>query len=320
MLTILAMLLGKVTRSQIVTVLLLGVLAVIAGGVAFALAEHVAVWTGLYWAVTTATTVGYGDVSPHNGAGRIIAVAVMLTAIPLFGAAFALLAAIATSTRLNRLLKMQHHLPPGRYVVLLGMHPTIPLVSRQLKSAGYEVVVAADVESSALPSHVHHIPGSPSDEGIVRATKPEAAEAVLLISQDDGEVLVTAVLVRHVAPEAPVIALAQSAAVAHALSDLGVRRTVSTEELLGHALAKSLEAPHAGDVLMRLIDDDGYRLTETPVAEEFIGSKLRAVRAEMDGLLLGMVRDGKVTIGIRENPTLQAGDSLVKVAAESKKS
>lgn len=316
MIALLAVLLGKVTRSSIVTVLLLGVTAVIAGGIAFALVEHVAIWTGLYWAVTTATTVGYGDVTPHNGAGRIVAVAEMLIAIPLFGAAFALLAAMATSTRLNRLLNMEHHLPPGRYVVLLGMHPTIPLVSRQLKEAGYEVVVAADVESTALPSHVHHISGAPTDERTVRATKPEAAEAVLLTSTDDGEVLVTAVLVRHVAPATPVIALAQSEAVAHALGDLGVHRTVSTEKLLGHALAKSLEAPHAGDVLMRLIDDDGYCLTEAPVPEELVGSTLRTVRAQMDGLLLGMVRDGKVTLGVRENPTLEAGDRLVKVTPD----
>jgi len=61
-----------------------------AGGLAFAVAEHVPVTTGLYWAVATGTTVGYGDVTPHNPAGRLIAVVVMLTAIPLFGAAFSL--------------------------------------------------------------------------------------------------------------------------------------------------------------------------------------------------------------------------------------
>ena len=52
---------------------------------AFAVTSGVSYWTGLYFAVTTATTVGYGDVSPRGGAARLIAVLFMLTAIPLLG-------------------------------------------------------------------------------------------------------------------------------------------------------------------------------------------------------------------------------------------
>jgi voltage-gated potassium channel len=39
------------------------------------------IWLGLWWAVQTVTTVGYGDVTPANPIGRIIAAIVMLTGI-----------------------------------------------------------------------------------------------------------------------------------------------------------------------------------------------------------------------------------------------
>jgi voltage-gated potassium channel len=60
-------------------------------GVAFAAADHISAADGLYWATTTATTVGYGDITPHGWAAHVIAVGVMLTVIPLFAATFSLL-------------------------------------------------------------------------------------------------------------------------------------------------------------------------------------------------------------------------------------
>jgi voltage-gated potassium channel len=38
-------------------------------------------WDGVWWAVVTVTTVGYGDLYPHTVAGRIIAMLVMLLGI-----------------------------------------------------------------------------------------------------------------------------------------------------------------------------------------------------------------------------------------------
>jgi voltage-gated potassium channel len=50
-------------------------------------------WLGFWWAITTMTTVGYGDVVPESVAGRILGSAVMLAGI----AALAFLTAIGAS-------------------------------------------------------------------------------------------------------------------------------------------------------------------------------------------------------------------------------
>jgi voltage-gated potassium channel len=38
-------------------------------------------WDGIWWAVVTVTTVGYGDLYPHTVAGRLIAMLLMLVGI-----------------------------------------------------------------------------------------------------------------------------------------------------------------------------------------------------------------------------------------------
>jgi hypothetical protein len=60
---------------------LLAVLVALGGGEAFSAIEKASLGEGVYWAVTTMTTVGYGDLSPETDAGKVLAVGVMLCGI-----------------------------------------------------------------------------------------------------------------------------------------------------------------------------------------------------------------------------------------------
>jgi len=43
--------------------------------------EYPNIWVGMWWALQTVTTVGYGDVTPRHTSGRIVATFVMLEGI-----------------------------------------------------------------------------------------------------------------------------------------------------------------------------------------------------------------------------------------------
>jgi voltage-gated potassium channel len=61
---------------------LLAGLTAVGGGAAFAAVEsQYSTWDGMYWAVSTMTTVGYGDVTPKSAGGRAIAMVVMVVGI-----------------------------------------------------------------------------------------------------------------------------------------------------------------------------------------------------------------------------------------------
>lgn len=70
-------------------------------GLAFGAADHIGVANGLYFATVTATTVGYGDILPHGWLPHVIAVVMMLTVIPLFGATFSLFTSGLTADNVN---------------------------------------------------------------------------------------------------------------------------------------------------------------------------------------------------------------------------
>ena len=72
------------TRQGFRYVALATVLLVVVAGFAASVADaekFPSVWLGMWWAITTVTTVGYGDVVPSSVAGRILASALMLVGI-----------------------------------------------------------------------------------------------------------------------------------------------------------------------------------------------------------------------------------------------
>jgi voltage-gated potassium channel len=76
-------------------------LVVVGGGVLIRVLDHSEysnIWVGMWWAIQTVTTVGYGDVTPKHVSGRIVGVFVMLEGISFL----AIITAVITSSFVAR--------------------------------------------------------------------------------------------------------------------------------------------------------------------------------------------------------------------------
>jgi voltage-gated potassium channel len=312
--TLLLRVFGVPHMRHVVVLLSSAVAVVLIGAGLFALAEDLPYTTGLYWAVTTATTVGYGDVTPHNPVGRLIASLVMLITIPLLAAAFAIVSGAAAAAGVRRILAMHSTFPEGTYRLIVGMSPAVPAILDEVAGAGIPVVLVADVDPETVRLGVHVIRGNPTDEAAIAKAKPASAEQALITGTSDGDVLVSAVLLRKQAPSLVITALVESSSVREALHDLGVQQSVSSSELVARTLAASLETPHAGEMISQLV---GHReaLAEVEAENAAVGKRLSAVRSERLGLVLGLVRNGEFTLGLGDDPVIAAGDRLLVAQA-----
>ncbi len=293
--------------------ILLSALAVVmvVGAAAFAATQHIPFTTGLYWAITTATTVGYGDVTPHNASGRFVASAEMLTAIPLLGATFAVVTGEAAVAGIRRILDMRNNFPTGNYRLVVGSHQTVPAIIEELVRAGDAVVLVADVDPASFREDIHVVRGDPTDPATLRKARPAGAQHALVAAESDGDVLVMAVLLHEQAPDLEISALSNSGPVREALKAIGVSQVISVDELVSHTLAKSLETPHAGDLLLYLVASEKHKLTELDASADEIGKPLSRLREVRDGLVLALVHGGTVDLGIGADPIVVAGDRLI---------
>ena len=74
---------------------------VVGGGALFRVLDHkeyASLWIGMWFALQTVTTVGYGDVTPKDAAGKLVAALIMLEGI----AFLAIVTAAITSTFVAR--------------------------------------------------------------------------------------------------------------------------------------------------------------------------------------------------------------------------
>lgn len=74
-----------VYRTGFIYLFSISIAIIVLSALLFSVFEHQSLSDALWWAVTTATTVGYGDVTPHTPVGKIIAAALMFGGIGFIG-------------------------------------------------------------------------------------------------------------------------------------------------------------------------------------------------------------------------------------------
>jgi ABC-type amino acid transport substrate-binding protein len=113
------------------------------GADAFSDSYNPGVFEGMYWAIVTASTVGYGDKAPVKWPGRALAALLIIISLPMFALFTAELTSALTVKQIESRIRGPEDLHNVRVGVLTGTASAVWVAQRGLASRRYEKIVGA---------------------------------------------------------------------------------------------------------------------------------------------------------------------------------
>lgn len=226
------------------------------GTLGFAWIEDLSLLDALYMAVITLSTVGYQDVAPTTGAGRLYTVAFIMVGVGVAFYTVVTLAEFILEGRLRDILgrrTMERAIESLRdHVIVCGFGRLGKTVAEELKRERAPLVVVeikAELEPELASQGLLNVLGSALDDGVLRAAGIERARAIVIATSDDADNVFIALSARELNPEVAVHARAETDAGLRRLRLAGAHQVISVHSIAGQRLANAIVRPAVVDFL-----------------------------------------------------------------------
>jgi voltage-gated potassium channel len=285
----------------------------------------------LFMTVTTLSTVGYGEVNPLTGAGRIFSMILIFSGVGVIAYSFAVTCDYLIAGELNGMLRRQRmkrtiqHL--HQHYIICGFGRVGHQVLEGLRANRHSVVVIDNnPEFSPLLEElgVAHIEGDATDDGVLQQAGIERARGLCTCLPNDAANVFIVLSARSINPDLLIIARCNQPASERKLRIAGANQVINPYQITGHRMAALLLHPGVVeflDVVMRRGDLE-LRIEEIAVDPKspLHGRTLADCRVRSEtgvNVLAVRRRDGKLCSEIHADFRLEAGDALICLGTEA---
>ncbi|WP_376767931.1 potassium channel family protein [Jiella pacifica] len=280
----------------------------------------------VYYYIVTATTVGYGDLSPQTGAGRLVAAFFVLPgAIAIFTAVLGKLLAAVSNTWRGRMKGLGNFSDRADHDVVMGWQEAttrrlLGLIHRERRDGeAVTVLIAKDLEQNPAPENVDYVRVDrlADPAGLERAGAVNA-RSIIVRGVSDDETLAAALVASATCPRAHVVAYFDFESTASILRQQN-SRIESVTSLSSELMVRAARDPGTSVVANLLLsagkDDTAFSVRVPEGAAAFpYEAALRLMRRRHAVTLVGMNRHGNVDLNCHEGTEIQSGDVLFYIA------
>jgi voltage-gated potassium channel len=225
------------------------------------------IFDGIWWAIITASTVGYGDYVPQTFLGRIAAVTLILAGAGFVSTYFITLASAAV-TRQDRLTEGKIAFKGMEHIVIIGWNErSRELIDRITALTPTPNIILIDETLKTNPvdsKYVHFIQGKSHMDEIILKSNIAEAETVLITAdrgnnehQADMHSILTLLTIKGLCPNVKcIIEILTSEQVTNA-KRAGADEVIQSNKLTSIFMENSLYSSHDG-----LLSDIVYQLKE----------------------------------------------------------
>ncbi len=299
-------------------------------------------WDGIWWAVVTIATVGYGDKYPVTYPGRTVGMILILFGYVMLSVFTGLVASVFVEDKLKgakglKPIHATHHL------VLCGWNQTAMILLQALteKNIGDTVIGIVSNQTveffesieSRFPSlQVKFVRGEPTQEEVLRRASVQTADQVIILadqtlsaqSADDRSIII-ANAVHFVSRKVNVTVQLMNSSNKNLLNRIGIESIIVNDELGGYLLANTILEQRYLELYEHLAKDNEQLMTIIEIPNSLIGKTYGEVfdfmYKEEKILLLGIfTKDSELDLNDIFKDDSSAIDQFIKTSlAKSRK-
>ena len=297
--------------------------------------DGVSVFTGVYWGVITLTTVGYGDVPLTTEASRVFAIILALSTVGIIGYVVSTITSLSAQAREDAMLGIDGTKFEG-HALILGWTPVAQAALQELLLAGRKVAIMtrrqeALTDIRTFVAHflrqAHEDPdlrgrvseekdlfvafGDFSQGASLRLLNLAKAQEAVVASDDDARNVMTALILKEVAPHLRVVVSVMREELRETLHAAGVTYVISPAELGGRMVAAAAIQPEVAQTFDDLTTTSfHYSLDEYPLVRPnpLVGLEFDAAAQELRS------RTGATLVGLARPRARSGGRPAYEVA------